>query len=102
MLNFHSIAKPNFVVFFSAVCLFALSTIKLAILFLTSSIDNQSQAAAAYSHDFAIGFDLAPSYGTVAVAYPNGSTFPIAKVEGDFMYKEMMYRLSLDSSRTTQ
>lgn len=54
------------------------------------------------SHDFGIGFDLNPSYGTVAVSYPNGSTMAIAKIEGDAAYREMMYRLSLTSSQHPQ
>ena len=54
------------------------------------------------THKFGVGFDLTPAYGTVAVAYPNGSTFSIAKIDGDGVYKEMMYRLSLHSPETTQ
>ncbi|GAP91914.1 hypothetical protein SAMD00023353_7200360 [Rosellinia necatrix] len=51
------------------------------------------------THDFGIGFDLSPSYGTVAVSYPNGSIYPIARVEGSAAYREMMIRLSLPSSQ---
>ncbi|KAI0406391.1 hypothetical protein F4802DRAFT_559150 [Xylaria palmicola] len=51
------------------------------------------------THDFGIGFDLSPSYATVAVSYPNGSVQPIARVEGNGAYREMMLRLSLPSSR---
>ncbi|KAI0443230.1 hypothetical protein F4803DRAFT_561748 [Xylaria telfairii] len=51
------------------------------------------------THNFGIGFDLSPSYATVAVSYPNGSIQPIARVEGDGAYREMMLRLSLSSSQ---
>ncbi|KAI0858317.1 hypothetical protein F4860DRAFT_486903 [Xylaria cubensis] len=51
------------------------------------------------THDFGIGFDLSPSYATVAVSYPNGSIQPITRVEGDERYREMMLRLSLRSSQ---
>ncbi|KAI1420401.1 hypothetical protein F5Y12DRAFT_773157 [Xylaria sp. FL1777] len=51
------------------------------------------------THNFGIGFDLSPSYATVAVSYPNGSIQPIARVEGDGAYREMMLRLSLPSSQ---
>ncbi|KAI0156555.1 hypothetical protein GGR57DRAFT_463809 [Xylariaceae sp. FL1272] len=51
------------------------------------------------THDFGIGFDLNPSYATVAVSYPNGSIYNIARVEGDGAYREMMRRLSLPSSQ---
>ncbi|KAI0814306.1 hypothetical protein GGR55DRAFT_426072 [Xylaria sp. FL0064] len=51
------------------------------------------------SHEFGIGFDLSPSYATVAVSYPNGSIQTIARVEGDETYREMMLRLSLPSSQ---
>ncbi|KAI0460064.1 hypothetical protein F5B21DRAFT_129515 [Xylaria acuta] len=51
------------------------------------------------THDFGIGFDLSPSYATVAVSYPNGSIQPIARVEGNAAYREMMLRLSLPSSK---
>ncbi|KAI1324200.1 hypothetical protein F5Y16DRAFT_402607 [Xylariaceae sp. FL0255] len=51
------------------------------------------------THDFGIGFDLNPSYGTVAVSYPNGSLQTIARVEGNQAYREMMLRLSLPSSQ---
>ncbi|KAI1352126.1 hypothetical protein F5Y01DRAFT_304217 [Xylaria sp. FL0043] len=51
------------------------------------------------SHEFGIGFDLSPSYATVAVSYPNGSIQTIARVGGDEAYKEMMLRLSLPSSQ---
>ncbi|KAH8900333.1 hypothetical protein GQ53DRAFT_836243 [Thozetella sp. PMI_491] len=51
------------------------------------------------THDFGIGFDLSPSYGTVAVSYPNGSIEPIARVQGDEAYRKMMLRLSLPSSQ---
>ncbi|KAI1314090.1 hypothetical protein F5Y03DRAFT_389572 [Xylaria venustula] len=51
------------------------------------------------THSFGIGFDLNPSYATVAVSYPNGSVQPIARVEGDEAYREMMLRLSLPSSQ---
>ncbi|KAK9783906.1 hypothetical protein SCAR479_00465 [Seiridium cardinale] len=54
------------------------------------------------THDFGIGFDLSPSYGTVAVSYPNGSIHPIAKVEGDAAYRKLMLRLSLPSSQHIQ
>ncbi|KAM0809505.1 hypothetical protein AB5N19_09849 [Seiridium cardinale] len=53
------------------------------------------------THDYGIGFDLSPSYATVAVSYPNGSIYPIAKVEGDAAYRELMLRLSLPSSQHT-
>ncbi|KAI0971688.1 hypothetical protein F4678DRAFT_71698 [Xylaria arbuscula] len=49
--------------------------------------------------EFGIGFDLSPAYATVAVSYPDGSIRPIARVEGDEEYREMMYRLSLPSSQ---
>ncbi|KAI1302655.1 hypothetical protein F5Y03DRAFT_385438 [Xylaria venustula] len=49
--------------------------------------------------EFGIGFDLSPAYATVAVSYPNGSIYSIARVEGDEEYREMMYRLSLPSSQ---
>lgn len=52
----------------------------------------------AITHKFGIGFDLSPSYGTVAVSYPNGSIRSIARVEGSEAYREMMSRLSLRSS----
>ncbi|KAI1126083.1 hypothetical protein F5Y10DRAFT_245580 [Nemania abortiva] len=51
------------------------------------------------TQSFGIGFDLSPSYATVAISYPNGSIQPIARVEGDGAYKEMMFRLSLPSSQ---
>ncbi|XDG03115.1 hypothetical protein ABKA04_002730 [Annulohypoxylon sp. FPYF3050] len=51
------------------------------------------------THDFGIGFDLSPSYATVAVSYPNGSVKSIARVEGDGAYRDMMLRLSLTSSQ---
>ncbi|KAH9905505.1 hypothetical protein F4778DRAFT_730187 [Xylariomycetidae sp. FL2044] len=51
------------------------------------------------THHFGIGIDLSPSYATVAVSYPNGSTFSIARVDGDGDYREMMLRLSLPSSQ---
>ncbi|KAJ4392139.1 hypothetical protein N0V93_005762 [Gnomoniopsis smithogilvyi] len=49
--------------------------------------------------EFGIGFDLSPSYATVAVSYPNGSVQPIARVEGDQAYRELMIRLSQPSSQ---
>ena len=64
---------------------------------------NTQHLPAIYNNqDFGIGFDLALSYGTVAVSYWNESISSIAKIEGDVAYKEMMYRLSLDSSKTSQ
>ncbi|KAI2462863.1 hypothetical protein F4781DRAFT_163098 [Annulohypoxylon bovei var. microspora] len=51
------------------------------------------------TNNFGIGFDLNPSYATVAVSYPNGSIQAIARVEGDGAYREMMLRLSLPSSQ---
>ncbi|TRX88278.1 hypothetical protein FHL15_010845 [Xylaria flabelliformis] len=54
------------------------------------------------THEFGIGFDLSPSYATVAVSYPNGSIHPIARVEGNRAYREMMFRLSLPSSKHIQ
>ncbi|KAI1872859.1 uncharacterized protein JN550_003733 [Neoarthrinium moseri] len=51
------------------------------------------------THEFGIGFDLSPSYATVAVSYPNGSIQSIARVEGNQSYREMMLRLSLLSSQ---
>ncbi|KAI1175422.1 hypothetical protein F4777DRAFT_550724 [Nemania sp. FL0916] len=51
------------------------------------------------NHDFGIGFDLSPSYGTVSVSYSDGFIQPIARVEGDKAYREMMLRLSPTSSQ---
>ncbi|KAI1269958.1 hypothetical protein F5Y18DRAFT_437765 [Xylariaceae sp. FL1019] len=51
------------------------------------------------THDFGIGFDFSPYYGTVAVSYPNGSIHNIARLEGDGAYRELMRRLSLSSSQ---
>lgn len=42
-----------------------------------------------------IGFDLTPSYGTVAIRYDNGSTINIAKIDADVDYQRMMKRLSI-------
>ncbi|KAI0503210.1 hypothetical protein F5B22DRAFT_630116 [Xylaria bambusicola] len=53
----------------------------------------------AITHNFGIGFDLSPSYATVAVSYPNGSIQQIARVDGDRAYREMMLRLSLPTSQ---
>lgn len=46
-----------------------------------------------------IGFDLSTSYGTAVIRHHNGSFINVAKVELDSDYKEMMQRLSLDSSK---
>ncbi|KAG8629474.1 hypothetical protein KVT40_003339 [Elsinoe batatas] len=46
-----------------------------------------------------IGFDLTAFYGTVAISYPNGTTHPIHKVEGNEKYRETWKRLSLESSK---
>ncbi|KAI0104170.1 hypothetical protein GGR51DRAFT_522713 [Nemania sp. FL0031] len=51
------------------------------------------------TQSFGIGFDLSPSYATVAISYPNGFIQPIARLEGDGAYREMMLRLSLPSSQ---
>lgn len=51
---------------------------------------------------FGVGFDLSLSYGTVAIAYGNGTTLPIAKIDGGEIYREMMKRLSLTTSETSQ
>jgi hypothetical protein len=45
-----------------------------------------------------IGFDLKPTYGTSAVAYPNGTLVGVAYVEGSDDYKNAMRTLSLESS----
>lgn len=42
------------------------------------------------------------SHSTVAVSCPNGSVYPIARVEGNKAYKQMMLRLSLASSQHLQ
>ncbi|KAH9991514.1 hypothetical protein F4779DRAFT_632020 [Xylariaceae sp. FL0662B] len=55
----------------------------------------EKQPHLSITHNFGIGFDLSPSYAAVAVSYPNGSIQPIARVEGDGTYREMMLRLSL-------
>ncbi|KAH7327083.1 hypothetical protein BKA65DRAFT_554645 [Rhexocercosporidium sp. MPI-PUGE-AT-0058] len=39
-----------------------------------------------------IGFELTLNYGTTAAAYPNGTTFPIAKIEGGIAYRAEMRR----------
>ncbi|KAK3065286.1 hypothetical protein LTS18_003160 [Coniosporium uncinatum] len=46
-----------------------------------------------------IGFDLTPSYGTVAISLPNGSTCSIAKVSGSTAYHDTLARLALPSSQ---
>jgi hypothetical protein len=45
-----------------------------------------------------VGFDLKPTYGTSAVAYPNGTLVGVAYVEGSDDYKNAMRTLSLESS----
>ena len=48
-----------------------------------------------------VGFDLTASYGSAAIAFPNGSTVTLAKVSGEEVegYDEMLARLSLETSQ---
>ncbi|KAI4129588.1 MAG: hypothetical protein LQ338_002162 [Usnochroma carphineum] len=48
---------------------------------------------------FGVGFDLAAPYGTAAISFPNGTITTIAKIPTEDGYKEVLQRLSLDSSR---
>ncbi|KAI9767436.1 MAG: hypothetical protein M1840_005665 [Geoglossum simile] len=50
------------------------------------------------SRNCSVGFSLQSSYGVVAVSFDNGETITY-KVYGDESYREVMSRLSLDSSR---
>ncbi|KAI8944087.1 hypothetical protein F4801DRAFT_260946 [Xylaria longipes] len=79
--------------YFGAILLFAF----VAWVLLLSLPEKQHHLS--ITHNFGIGFDLSPSYATVAVSYPNGSIQSIARVEGDGAYREMMLRLSLPSSQ---
>ncbi|KAI1749153.1 hypothetical protein F4782DRAFT_514754 [Xylaria castorea] len=81
---------------FGAIALFAFVT--CLVLILVSLFYPIKPQHLSITHDFGIGFDLSPSYATAAVSYPNGSIQPIARVEGDEAYREMMLRLSLPSS----
>ncbi|RYC61158.1 hypothetical protein CHU98_g5054 [Xylaria longipes] len=82
--------------YFGAILLFAF----VAWVLLLSLPEKQHHLS--ITHNFGIGFDLSPSYATVAVSYPNGSIQSIARVEGDGAYREMMLRLSLPSSQHLQ
>ncbi|RYP86145.1 hypothetical protein DL769_000823 [Monosporascus sp. CRB-8-3] len=86
-------AARCFARYFGAILLFAL----VACILLLSLPKKQHHLS--ITHDFGVGFDLSPSYATVAVSYPNGSIQTIARVEGNGAYREMMLRLSLPSSQ---
>ncbi|KAI9855694.1 MAG: hypothetical protein M1813_009656 [Trichoglossum hirsutum] len=55
-------------------------------------------APTAESKGFSVGFSLQSSYGAAAITFDNG-TVVTQKVDGDASYREVMSRLSLDSSR---
>ncbi|KAI1735228.1 hypothetical protein F4680DRAFT_435867 [Xylaria scruposa] len=85
-----------------ACCLVAMAILTFVIFLLIMVVllfVPRGQQHLSITHDFGIGFDLSPSYATVAVSYPNGSVQPIVRVEGDEAYREMMLRLSLHSSK---
>ena len=46
-----------------------------------------------------VGFDLTPSYGTVAIRFHNGSTVNVAKIDADEDYQEMMRRFSVGGQK---
>ncbi|KAL6722231.1 hypothetical protein ACLMJK_001338 [Lecanora helva] len=48
---------------------------------------------------FGVGLDLSASYGSAAMSFPNGTINTIATISAKEEYKEVMKRLSLDSSR---
>ncbi|KAI0547881.1 hypothetical protein F4679DRAFT_552435, partial [Xylaria curta] len=86
----------------AACCFVAIALLTFVIgivLILALQFVPKKQQHLSITHDFGIGFDLSPSYATVAVSYPNGSIHPITRIEGDGAYREMMLRLSLPSSK---
>ena len=48
---------------------------------------------------FGVGFDLSASYGSTALSFSNGSIFEVATLPAEDDYREVMQRLSLDSSK---
>ncbi|KAK6432912.1 hypothetical protein LTR95_010916 [Oleoguttula sp. CCFEE 5521] len=50
--------------------------------------------------DYGIGFQFAPAYGSVAVSYENGSNIALGRVNGDIAWRDLMFKLCVDTRYT--